>query len=371
MTSMPHSPSLLFVTEADANHASSRVRALQYGPALAGLGFRTRAVAMWPTAALGHPRYRPRRAWAGMMRPVNIARAVILARRVDLVFIHLALPPVWAQRLLFAANPRVVFDFVDPIFISSRRPSHTETARERRLVHMLRHARAVLVENDTMAEYARRYNAVAVRTPTPVDTDRFVPGPSRARGPETVIGWIGTPSTTPYLAEAREGLRHALAAHPRARVELIGAAARPLDDLPAVRRPWSLATEVADLQRCDIGIMPLPDNEWTRGKGGYKLLQYMAVGLPCVASPVGINREIVEDGINGFLASTDDEWRAALGTLLADPDLRRRMGESGRARVEARYSLRAALPRVSAILHGVADAAPADTAAASVATGRG
>jgi glycosyltransferase involved in cell wall biosynthesis len=362
---------VLFVTEADARHASSRVRALQYRAPLAARGVPSRAVALWRTSALGHPRYRPRRAWAGLARPGNIARAVLLARGADVVFVHLALPPVWAQQLLFRANPRVVFDFVDPIFISSRRPSRADVTSEHRLTHMLGRACAVLVENDAMAEYARRYNDTVVRTPTPVDTDRFVPAAPRQGRPEVAIGWIGTPATTGYLAEAREGLRRALADHPTARIDLIGASARPpLDGLPVVERTWSLATEVADLQRCHVGIMPLPDNEWTRGKGGYKLLQYMAVGLPCVASPVGINPEIVEHGVNGFLASTDDEWHLALSTLLADPALRRRMGEHGRRRVETAFSLRVALPRVEAILRRAAAGARGDATTAVLAGGR-
>jgi len=106
----------------------------------------------------------------------------------------------------------------------------------------------------------------------------------------------------------------------------------------------------------DIGIMPLPDSPWARGKCGYKLIQYMACGLPVVASPVGVNRQIVEHGVNGFLAETDDEWREALATLVADPDLRRRMGAAGRKKVEADYSLQVYGPKVAAMLRDVAQA---------------
>jgi hypothetical protein len=117
---------------------------------------------------------------------------------------------------------------------------------------------------------------------------------------------------------------------------------------------WSEDSEVAMIQSMDIGIMPLTDSPWARGKCGYKLIQYMACGLPVVASPVGVNADIVEHGVNGFLATTEDEWRQALTTLLRDPDLRRRMGAAGRRKVETDYSLQVWGPRVAAIFHEIA-----------------
>ena len=115
-----------------------------------------------------------------------------------------------------------------------------------------------------------------------------------------------------------------------------------------------METEVADLQSFDIGIMPLPDNEWTRGKGGYKLLQYMAVGVPCVASPVGINKELIRDGENGFLATTEEEWYEKLSLLIDNPELRREMGRRGRAYVVRNHSFEAAAPKlISALKHAI------------------
>ena len=119
--------------------------------------------------------------------------------------------------------------------------------------------------------------------------------------------------------------------------------------------PWSEDTEVVQIQSMDIGVMPLTDTLWARGKCGYKLIQYMACGLPVVASPVGVNKEIVEHGMNGFLAETDEEWQKAIGTLLSDADLRRRMGAAGRKKVEENYSLQVWGPRVAQMLRRVAD----------------
>jgi glycosyltransferase involved in cell wall biosynthesis len=129
------------------------------------------------------------------------------------------------------------------------------------------------------------------------------------------------------------------------------AEAQPLLDLVE----WSEAAEVPFLQAVDIGIMPLSDTPWARGKCGYKLIQYMACGLPVVASPVGVNAEIVEHGVNGFLATTEAEWSEALATLLRDPALRQRMGAAGRRKVEEHYSLQVWGPRVAALLLDVAE----------------
>ena len=116
---------------------------------------------------------------------------------------------------------------------------------------------------------------------------------------------------------------------------------------------WSEDTEVDAIQSMDIGVMPLPDTPWARGKCGYKLIQYMACGLPVVASPVGVNKEILEHGVNGFLAESDAEWRTAIEALISDPDLRRRMGAAGRKKVENEYSLQVWGPRVANLFLGV------------------
>jgi glycosyltransferase involved in cell wall biosynthesis len=138
----------------------------------------------------------------------------------------------------------------------------------------------------------------------------------------------------------------------------IGAREDQVADGPFLAKPWSEADEVRSLKGLDIGIMPLPDEPWTRGKCGYKLIQYMASGLPVVASPVGVNGDIVRHGENGFLASTEREWNEALSRLIADPDLRRRMGALGRRRVEREFSLKVQAPRLERLVRSVAARAP-------------
>ena len=170
-----------------------------------------------------------------------------------------------------------------------------------------------------------------------------------------MLGWIGSRSTTRYLELIRGPLAELGRRYSELKLCLIGAGEFEVEGLETVRRDWSLDTEVEDLRMLDIGLMPLPSDPWTRGKGGYKLLQYLSVGVPVVASPVGINSEIVEEGVSGLLAACDDEWVACLGRLIEQPELRRIMGRAGRERMVARYSLEQNSHRLLKILESVAE----------------
>ena len=162
------------------------------------------------------------------------------------------------------------------------------------------------------------------------------------------VGWIGQRATADFLRPLAP-LFEQLRKQGKGRFTAIGIDAQQLG-LPMASVPWSEDTEVASLQALDVGIMPLRDEPFERGKCGYKLIQYMACGLPVVASPVGVNRQIVEHGVNGFLAETPAEWAEALQTLLADPALRQRMGQAGRQKVEQQYSLQVTGPKLASLL---------------------
>jgi glycosyltransferase involved in cell wall biosynthesis len=206
----------------------------------------------------------------------------------------------------------------------------------------------VIAGNAYIADRAAAAGARAVaRLPTAVDLGRYPKKPRRREGPEEpfTIGWIGSPLTSPYLEQLRATLTE-LSAQLPLRVRLIGAASGALAGLPVDIVPWSVETEAAELARCDLGIMPLPDEPWERGKCGYKLIQYMASALPVVASPVGANRDIVASGETGFLAGTSAEWAAAITRLYRQPELRERMGLAGRNRAEHLYSLETTAPRL-------------------------
>nr|WP_239556359.1 glycosyltransferase family 4 protein [Dyella flava] len=189
--------------------------------------------------------------------------------------------------------------------------------------------------------------------PTVVDFERYSIVP-RTPSNELVIGWIGSPSTAHYLRLVSEPLA-ALCRDRPMRCVAIGARQDQLSGTPFTALPWNEETEVALLQSLDIGIMPLHDEAWERGKCGYKLIQYMACGVPVLASPVGENCNIVQHGQNGYLASTPAEWAVRLQQLIDDAQLRRQCGEAGRKRVEAEYCLQVQGPRLSSLVLRLAD----------------
>jgi glycosyltransferase involved in cell wall biosynthesis len=226
-----------------------------------------------------------------------------------------------------------------------------------KLAPLIGRASACLCGNAYLQAYASRYCDNSIIVPTVVDTDVYRPlwqvAPQAPPRAVPVVGWIGSPSTWSYVEPMLPVLLPMLARHDvTLRVVGAGPRAHGIAGIEAI--DWSEAREVADIQAMDIGIMPLPDEPWARGKCGYKLIQYMACGLPVVASPVGVNREIVSDGRNGFLVTEAAAWVGALERLIGDPALRRAFGEDGAAVADARYSLRSQQDRVANTLEQAA-----------------
>jgi glycosyltransferase involved in cell wall biosynthesis len=210
-------------------------------------------------------------------------------------------------------------------------------------------AAVVIAGNDYLAAYARESGATNIQfVPTVVDLDRYKVS-NRKPNDIFTIGWIGTPWTARYLPAIAPALNEACR-EGRARVLLIGSGEIKLDGVPVEVRSWSESTEIENIQSIDVGIMPLPDEPYERGKCGYKLLQYMACGRPVIASPVGVNRQIVDDGVSGLFASTLTDWTDAIAKLRQNHELRRSMGAAARLKVEGTYSLQVQAPRVLAIL---------------------
>jgi len=347
-------------TKYGAEAASTRQRLLQYLPALHAAGIEVE----WHPL-LGDDYVR------GLVdgaRPSRLAIARRYAARIrqltgvgkaDLLWVYAELfpyLPAMFERLAFAARVPVVYDFDDAFFHqydAAPRPL-VRRALAGKLEPLLRGAVACACGNAYLRDYADRFCDRTTILPTVVDTDAYRPAGHGDDGPVT-IGWIGTPSTWRYLRPLLPLLAD-LAATRGIRVRVVGAGAAAFADrFPGLDLvDWREETEIAEVQRMDIGVMPLPDEAWARGKSGYKLVQYMACGLPVVASPVGVNAEIVAEGESGFLADTPGDWRRAILALLDDPALRRRMGEAGRARAQARYALSVQAPRMVTLLRDAA-----------------
>lgn len=343
--------------------ASSRLRTMQYAHSLEVEGMKASFTPFFSERYLellyGQQFKLPEVAKAYGRRAKNLSTA----NQYDVVWVEKESLPWLPWPLERAFLPRgipLIVDFDDAVF--HRYDMHRSALVRRILGHkldrLMASAALVTAGNPYLADRAQKAGARRVEiVPTVVDVEVYGP-PSQPRpsGP-AVIGWIGTPSTwSEYMAPMMPLLAETANAT-GARISAVGAgkaaAAHPLLDI----RPWSEASEVSMIQQMDIGIMPLTDTPWARGKCGYKLIQYMACGLPVIASPVGVNAEIVEDGVNGFLASNEAEWRTALATLLQDPDLRFRMGEAGRKKVEDHYSLQVWGPKVARLIRSVAERA--------------
>lgn len=214
----------------------------------------------------------------------------------------------------------------------------------------MKHADVVTVGNDYLADRAERAGANRIEyLPTVVDLDRY-----NVREPNNndfTVGWIGTPNTARYLSVVEEPLRK-LSKEGSVNVVLVGSGKVGLEGIPTEIRTWSEDTEVRDVQSFDVGIMPLPDGPVQRGKCGYKLIQYMACGKPVIASPVGINKSIV-DPENGLLADSTDEWFEAFSTLRNNPSKAEEMGRNGREKVEKKYCYSVTAPRLLSIMQSL------------------
>ena len=214
---------------------------------------------------------------------------------------------------------------------------------------LIRRAAGVVCANAFLTEWARRFNERVIEIPTAVDLDRCLPGREEAKFPDFTVVWIGTPATLPYLAGHLPALR-AMAEAVDFELLTIGAELPATAGIRTRSLPWSEAAEGVLLGRAHVGIMPLPAGDaFAEGKSAYKLLQYLAAGIPAIASPVGENRRVVAEGVTGFLAETPGEWREALRRLASDSALRRRMGAAARERASA-YSLAKYAPLLTGFL---------------------
>ena len=288
---------------------------------------------------------------------------VLLKRRqFDIVWIEKeALPwlPLWLERILLRGVPYVL-DYDDAIFhlYDQHANSLIRRAFGQRLDGLMKKAALVIGGNHYLTQRAVDAGAEKVEMiPTVIDLLRY-PLNSAVLGQHMVkthlprIVWIGSPSTVRYLEIICEPLR-ALAMRQPFVLRVIGGGAVNLPGIQVETINWTEATEVAEISACQVGVMPLLDSMWERGKCGYKLVQYMACGLPVVASDVGVNSEIVMDGDNGFLASSSAEWLEALSKLLKSSTLRAQMGAAGRRKIENSYCLQKTGPRLAGLLNSV------------------
>ncbi|MGD9562036.1 MAG: glycosyltransferase family 4 protein [Pyrinomonadaceae bacterium] len=276
----------------------------------------------------------------------------------DLVYVFreaALMGPAWFEKKIARSGVPMVFDFDDAVFVAYKSPSNGYLSYLKfpgKTADTVRLSAHVMAGNPYLAEYSRRYNQNVTVIPTTIDTDIYIPATKNGGRQSLTIGWSGSHSTIQHLDTVRETLQQ-LATEEKFKLRVIGTSEYELDGVEVEVIQWRSESETQDLQPIDIGIMPLPDDEWSKGKCGLKALQYMALGIPTICSPVGVNSDIIQDGENGFLADGKDEWISKLKEMIRSPDLRQRIGSAGRITVEERYSARSQAPRVLEIFEKV------------------
>lgn len=266
-------------------------------------------------------------------------------------------PPVFEYLFNIRSIPYVV-DFDDAIFHYYDKSKNWFVRRllGNKITKVVRRSSCVIAGNQYLYNYAHAANARRIEIiPTVVDLSRYpFSAPISSSRTEMRIGWIGSPGSSRYLQTVKDPLAVAIR-DDDCRIILVGAGTdHGLDALNPELKPWTEETEFNEICNFDVGIMPLPDDDWAKGKCGFKLIQYLAAGKPVIASPVGANCEIVRHGLNGFLASSANEWAECIRKLKNNPDLARRMGENGRKLIEERYSLQAMGSRMVDVLRSSA-----------------
>jgi glycosyltransferase involved in cell wall biosynthesis len=348
--------------------AGCRFRVSQYIPALESAGFDVTLSTLY-TREFFQSVYKPggymSKAAGFAFLAVRHLASLAHVSRYDVIFLYrevLPIGPAVVERLLGARGlPPIVFDFDDAIFL----PSVSEANRliaalkvPQKVSTIIRASACVIAGNEYLAAYARRFNPNVVVIPTSVDTARLKPraaAPDPSAPTDPIVGWIGSPTTSMYLRLLERVIPRVAARH-RFRLRVSGAdRAIQFPGVITENVEWALDREVDLFNTCDIGVYPLADDEWAKGKCGFKAIQFMACGVPVVAAAVGVNRDIIQDGVNGFLATSEDDWVEKLGLLLEDATLRRRLAHAGRQTIEERYSVTVSAPRVAAVLRDAAE----------------
>jgi glycosyltransferase involved in cell wall biosynthesis len=350
---------ILALTRYERLGSSSRVRFYQYFPYLQSQGLNITSASFFNDEYVRRI-YAGRRIGAAMIFIAYIKRLLVLFRSMqyDLLWIEKELfpyLPAWSEQLLAFFKIPYVVDYDDAVF--HRYDMHKSAIVRRFLGHkidnVMRRAALVIAGNEYLAERARQAGAKRVEyLPSVVDVNSYAE-PKGPAGTSFRIGWIGSPVTAPYLSHLREALTR-LSHETDIHVTVIGAENEtPFPEVPTTRLAWNETIERSLGEMFDVGIMPLVDGPFERGKCGYKLVQYMAGGIPVIASPVGINQNIVEPGVNGYLAASTEEWLTAFQNLIRHEDLRSRLGKAGRKKAEEMYNLHITGPKLLQLLSSV------------------
>lgn len=354
---------ILFLVAHPLEDAGCRYRVYQFIPYLQNAGH---TCTVWPFSTLqlfralrsrGHLANKAlHTVYCSLRRMVRLAAV----SRFDLVVIHREafpfLTPV-IEKLVFRRHPKVIFSFDDAVYAGHEDVSELNHP----ILYRLKYGPAinavfprslhVLAGNRILADYARQFSSRVSIIPTVVDCERYTYQPPAREHRPLTVGWMGSRSTASYLSMVEPALKWLAQANAgKVRFRFFGCPEYRVDVPGCESLPFGLASEIADLHSLDIGVMPLPDTEWTRGKCAFKAIQYMASGVATVASPVGITGDLLVHNVNGLLATSTEEWFQALNLLVNDFDARSRLAWRARRTIEESYSLQIWGPKMVSLL---------------------
>jgi len=330
--------SVLLIPLYDREWASSRYRLYNYIPMIENSGIRCKVISP------------PQRDFVS--RLVYLIDVIFKARKVDVVFIQKKIFRKAFVYLLHKFNSNIVFDFDDALFA---RPTSVDTdefdtyAIRQSLNYVLRKSKKVIVGNQFLKDYVVSVNPDVHIVPTPVHSPQMI-SPTDRSPDKVVMGWIGNRENLIYLRELENVFRQLTSSlKDRFALKVICDEPLYLEGINIINKQWVLQKEFDELADIDIGIMPLKDDDWSKGKCAFKLLQFMGMGIPVVASPIGMNNEVIKTGVNGYLAETEEEWVMQISRLIADSKLRIKFGSSGKKLINSKYCYNVTAPLLAKV----------------------
>ena len=272
----------------------------------------------------------------------------------DILYIHRRLFPPLEFWYVRKKAKKIIYDFDDALmYRSSGSKSPYSFSRRIRFASMMKHVDFVVAGNQFLQSEVLPYNTNVEVIPTSVDLSHYSLKEGFHSEVPMIIGWLGSSSTLKYLKSLLPTFEKLYQEYPHFQLKMVCDHFLESEHVPMIKKRWSSEEEQSDLGSFDIGIMPLSNDLWSQGKCGLKILQYYSVGIPVICTPVGVNRDLVEDGVNGFWARDEEEWKKSILKLIKEEGLRKEMGMKGRKTVERAYSLEANAPRILDVLSRV------------------